>query len=541
LINKLELKKHFQKIKNVTLSQHFNMDENRLNYLTFRCDDLYLDASKNLINKETIDIYTKIANEISLKDKINNMFLGKKINITENRAVLHTALRDKDKKAVLLDGVDYRLEIESVYQKMFTFANKVINGEIVGVTNKKFKYVVNVGIGGSNLGVMMLDNALSHYNVSGIKNFFLSNIDSVNLDFILPQINLEETIFIIASKTFTTIETIENAKLLKKIVVEKLGESAINKHFVAISTNLKETSKFGINDSYVFGFWDFVGGRYSMWSAISLCLILSIGVDNFKEFLLGGSLMDEHFKNTDFDKNIPFMLAIIGDFYRNYYDFRSYAILPYSYNLKFLPSYLQQVDMESNGKYVSIENKQVDCSTGPVIFGEMGTDSQHSFFQLLHQGTDIIPCDLIGVLTPMNDNYYNHQILMANMFAQSEALMNGKTIEVVKEELKNKNFTEVEIDKIAVHKVFLGNRPTNTIVLEKLTPKSLGMLCSMYEHKVFVQGVLWNINSYDQWGVELGKELANKIMLDFESEGFVNKHDLSTASLIEMFKNKIKK
>ena len=320
-----------------------------------------------------------------------------------------------------------------------------------------------------------------------------------------------------------------------------MGESAINKHFVAISTNLKETSKFGINDSYVFGFWDFVGGRYSMWSAISLCLILSIGVDNFKEFLLGGSLMDEHFKNTDFDKNIPFMLAIIGDFYRNYYDFRSYAILPYSYNLKFLPSYLQQVDMESNGKYVSIENKQVDCSTGPVIFGEMGTDSQHSFFQLLHQGTDIIPCDLIGVLTPMNDNYYNHQILMANMFAQSEALMNGKTIEVVKEELKNKNFTEIEIDKISVHKVFLGNRPTNTILLEKLTPKSLGMLCSMYEHKVFVQGVLWNINSYDQWGVELGKELANKIMLDFESEGFVNKHDLSTASLIEMFKNKIKK
>lgn len=530
------LMNEYNRFKDVTLNELFDKDENRALRYAIEFDGLYYDYSKNRFDDNVLQALFELAKEHRLKERIEAMFSGEKINITENRAVLHTALRNFSGKPVMVDGVDVMPEIRRVLAKMKTFSDDVRNGTFRGATGKKLKNIVNIGIGGSDLGPFMAVQALQKYADKEINSYFISNIDGTACAEVLNKIKPEETLFIVASKTFTTIETLTNAKTCRAWLVEALGESAVKNHFVALSTNAKAVAEFGIDVNNMFEFWDFVGGRYSMWSAIGLSIALAVGFENFEEMLKGAEAMDKHFKETAFEKNIPVIMALIGIWYNDYYNIHRYGVIPYDQYLKFLPSYLQQLDMESNGKSVRLDNKKItDYATGPALFGGAGTDVQHSFFQLLHQGTEPVPVDFIIPAISLNESGVHHEILLANVLAQAEALMKGKTVEEAAAELKAAGKSEVEIEKLKLNKSFDGNRPSNMFVIDKLTPYTLGMLVAMYEHKVFVQGVIWEIDSFDQWGVELGKQLALKILPELQGKAEA-KHDGSTLSLIRKIK-----
>lgn len=536
-----KLEQHYETIKNVSMKKMFDSDENRFNKYHIVHNDILFDYSKNIINDDTLKILFQLAESANLKHAINDMFVGKPINNTEKRAVLHTALRDSSNTPLYIDGIDVKILIKEVLSKMQKFVNDVHSGKWKGFSGKKITDIVNIGIGGSDLGPAMVCEALKHYKQLGINIHFVSNIDGSHLSETLKALNPETTLFIIASKTFTTQETITNANTAKKWFLNNgaKNELDIAKNFVALSTNRKAVIDFGINPENMFEFWNWVGGRYSLWSAIGLSIALYIGMDNYKDLLLGANQIDEHFKNTELDKNIPVILALLGIWYNNFFNSKTYSIIPYDQYLEKLPDYLQQLDMESNGKNISKEGNQINYSTAPVLWGKAGTNAQHSFFQLIHQGTQIIPIDFLVAINPLNSLSNHHNMLVSNCFAQAEALMKGKTKEEVINELEKNNISRDEINIIVNHKVFNGNRPSNTIVYKKLTPKTLGAILAIYEHKVFVQGVIWNINSFDQWGVELGKQLAGNILKDIEAKDIINNHDVSTNGLIDFYKKNI--
>ena len=501
---------------------------------------MHVDYSKNLINDEIMRHLFALARERGLEDKIKAMFGGKKINQTENRAVLHIALRHRQKTPIYVDGRDVMPQINTVLEKIRDFSEAVRLGRFTGYTGKKLTDIVNIGIGGSDLGPFMACEALKPYWAKDIHCHFISNIDGTACAEVLNKLNPETTLFIVASKTFTTIETLTNAKTCRHWLAEALGEHAVAKHFVALSTNKAEVEKFGINAENMFEFWDFVGGRYSMWSAIGLIIAIAIGYKNFERLLEGANAMDEHFANTPLEQNIPVVLALIGIWYNNFYNIHRYAVIPYDQYLQYLPAYLQQLDMESNGKSVTLDNKFVNYATGPVLFGGAGTNVQHSFFQLLHQGTEIVPIDFIIPAISHNEIGNHHQILLSNILAQGEALMHGKTEEEAALELEKAGKSKTEIARLKKYKSFSGNRPSTTIIFKKIDPYALGQLVAMYEHKVFTQGIIWNINSFDQFGVELGKQLALNILPEIEGTAFGVEHDSSTAALINYIK-KIRK
>ena len=461
------------------------------------------------------------------------MFAGDRINLTEDRAVLHTALRNRSERPVLVDGVDVMPDVRAVLRQMRGFVSKVRSGKWKGYTGQAITDIVNIGIGGSDLGPVMACQALAAYAKKGLTAHFVSNVDPTHLAEVLKRVQPETTLFVIASKTFTTQETLANAHAARAWFLKKAKkQAAVAKHFVAVSTNAEEVSKFGIDTANMFGFWDWVGGRYSLWSAIGLPIALYLGMDHFEELLAGGFDMDEHFRTAPLDKNMPVVMALIGLWYNNFWDAQSYAVLPYDQYLARFPAYLQQLDMESNGKGVTREGKRVKVSTGPILFGEPGTNGQHAFYQLIHQGTKLVPCDFIAAAETQNPVADQHDILLSNFLAQTEALMKGKTEAEVQAELAASGMSPAEIRELLPHKVFPGNRPTNSILYRKLTPRTLGRLIALYEHKVFVQGVIWNVNSYDQWGVELGKQLAKAILPEIKAAGPVTSHDGSTNGLM---------
>ena len=529
--------KHFA---GTQMKDMFAADPKRAEKYSEQIESMLVDYSKNLINSEVMAALFNLARERGLKEKIADMFAGKKINTTENRAVLHTALRNRADTPIYVDGRDVMPQIDAALDKIRDFSEAVRLGRFTGYTGKKLTNIVNIGIGGSDLGPFMACEALRHYWAKDINCYFISNIDGTGCAEVLNKIDPETTLFIIASKTFTTIETLTNARTCRKWLVDALGEHAVAKHFIALSTNKEEVEKFGINSDNMFVFWDFVGGRYSIWSSIGMIIAIAIGYKNFERMLDGAYAMDRHFAETEFEHNIPVILALIGIWYNNFYGIHRYCVIPYDQYLRYFPIYLQQMDMESNGKSISLDNKYVDYSTGPVLFGGAGTDVQHSFFQLLHQGTEIVPTDLIVPAISHNEIGAHHQILLANVLAQGEALMRGKTEDEVIVELEAAGKPSTEINRLKKYKSFSGNRPTNTIVLRKIDPYSLGMLIAMYEHKVFVQGVIWNINSFDQFGVELGKKMALNILPELQGMKRNTQHDCSTSTLINYIK-KIRK
>ncbi len=527
-----KLKSHYKKMRSMQMRDLFEADEKRADKFTVQTDFMYCDFSKNRINGKTIKYLLRLADECGLHEAIEAMFSGQRINTTENRPVLHTALRNRGNAPVYVDGKNIMPQINEVLAKMRDFSEAVRFGKFKGYTGKKLTSIVNIGIGGSDLGPVMATEALRKYWAKDINCYFISNIDGTACAEILNKLNPETTLFIVASKTFTTIETLTNARTCRKWLVDALGEHAVAKHFVALSTNEEEVKKFGINPDNMFEFWDFVGGRYSMWSAIGLSIAIAVGMDNFEKMLDGAYAMDRHFRETDFEHNIPVILAMLGIWYNNFFNYKSYAVIPYDEYLRYVPAYLQQLDMESNGKYVSKDNKMVHYMTGPVLFGGAGTNVQHSFFQLIHQGTTVIPCDFIIPAISHNEIGEHHEILVANVLAQGEALMRGKTTKEVTEELAKSGKTKEEIAALKKFKTFEGNRPSNTIVFKKIDPYSLGALIAMYEHKVFVQGIIWNINSFDQMGVELGKQLAKNILPELQGNALGVAHDSSTSNLI---------
>ncbi len=518
----------------------FAQDPLRAEKYSLQLDNMYVDYSKNLINEDVMRELFELARERGVEDKIKAMFSGQKINQTENRAVLHIALRHKQKTPIYVDGRDVMPQIYAVLEKIHDFSEAVRLGKFTGYTGKKLTNIVNIGIGGSDLGPFMACEALKPYWAKDIKCYFISNIDGTACAEVLNRLDPETTLFIVASKTFTTIETLTNAKTCRRWLIEALGEHAVAKHFVALSTNKEEVEKFGINPDNMFEFWDFVGGRYSMWSAIGLIIAIAIGFKNFERLLEGANAMDEHFANAPLEHNIPVILALIGVWYNNFYNIHRYAVIPYDQYLQYLPAYLQQLDMESNGKSVTLDNKWVNYATGPALFGGAGTNVQHSFFQLLHQGTEAVPVDFIVPAISHNEIGNHHQILLSNILAQGEALMQGKTEEEAALELEKAGKSKAEIQRLKKNKSFKGNRPSTTIIFKKIDPFALGQLIAMYEHKVFVQGVIWNINSFDQFGVELGKKLALNILPEIEGTAFGVEHDSSTAALINHIK-KIRK
>ncbi len=527
-----DLEKNYAEIRGETMRDMFAADPDRFEEFSVSLGSLLLDYSKNRINGETMKLLIALAKEAGLEKARDAMFCGEKINTTENRAVLHTALRNRSDRPVYVDGKDVMPQIKTVLEKMKTFSNAVRDGQWKGATGKAITDVVNIGIGGSDLGPVMVVEALKHYQKKGLNTHFVSNVDGTHIVETLKNLNPETTLFIVASKTFTTQETLTNAKTARDWLVAALGEDAVAKHFVALSTNTEEVKKFGINPANMFEFWDWVGGRYSLWSAIGLSIAIAVGYDNFVELLTGGFEMDEHFRNAPLEKNIPVILGVLGVWYHNFFGAEAYAVLPYDQYLHRLPAYLQQADMESNGKGVSKDGKPVSYTTGPILFGEPGTNGQHSFYQLIHQGTHLIPCDFIVPAISLNETGDHHPILLSNVFAQAEALMKGKTAAEVRAEFEAQGASEEKIQSLLNHKIFSGNRPSNMILVEKIDPKTLGRLIAMYEHKIFVQGVIWNVNSYDQWGVELGKQLAKKILPEIKSATTVTSHDSSTNGLI---------
>ncbi|MDI9874246.1 MULTISPECIES: glucose-6-phosphate isomerase [Bacteroidota] len=523
-------------VEQTPLKELFTADSERFEKYSIRFEDILVDYSKNLINEKTKAALIALANECELDDAIERMFTGDLINKTENRAVLHVALRNRSNTPIAVGGEDVMPAVNAVLDKMKDFSEKVISGAWKGYSDQAITDVVNIGIGGSDLGPVMVTEALKPYK-NHLNLHFVSNVDGTHIAEVLKKVNPETTLFLIASKTFTTQETMANAHSARDWFVANGGSlEAVAKHFVAISTNEKEVVKFGIDSANMFGFWDWVGGRYSLWSAIGLSIVLSIGFENFIELLEGAHAMDKHFRTTDFNENIPVILALVGIWYNNFFDADSHALLPYDQYMHRFAAYFQQGDMESNGKYVGRDGKAVDYQTGPIIWGEPGTNGQHAFYQLIHQGTKLIPCDFLAPAQSQNVIGNHHQLLLSNFFAQTEALMNGKTYEEVVAEFEKAGKSAEEIAELAPFKVFQGNRPTNSILFKKLTPRTLGSLVAMYEHKIFVQGVIWNIFSYDQWGVELGKQLANKILPELASEDSITSHDSSTNGLINAYK-----
>lgn len=526
---------HFEEIKNEHIREFFS-DSERFERFSIRFGDILLDYSKNRINAETRGLLIQLAEECGLRDAIDAMFSGEKINQTEDRAVLHTALRNPAKNGFILEGRDILPDIHRVLDKMEKFSDQLISGNWKGYTGKAITDIVNIGIGGSDLGPVMVTEALKAYS-NHLKLHFVSNVDGTHIAETLKKLDPETTLFMIASKTFTTQETMANAFSARSWFLKSdAHEADVAKHFVAISTNGQGVSKFGIDTANMFEFWDWVGGRYSLWSGIGLSIACGIGFKNFRALLEGAHEADEHFKNTPFGENIPVILALLGIWYTNFFDAESHAILPYDQYMHRFAAYFQQGDMESNGKSTDRNGKSVDYQTGPVIWGEPGTNGQHAFYQLIHQGTRLIPCDFIAPAQSHNPIGNHHQLLLSNFFAQTEALMNGKSREEVENELKSAGKTAEEISKLAPFKVFEGNKPSNSILVKKIDPKTLGSLIAFYEHKIFVQGVIWNIFSFDQWGVELGKQLAGRILPELENEQEVKGHDSSTNGLINQYK-----
>lgn len=531
------LLRHRKVMEKTTLRQLFTEDKRRFDRFSLRFGDMLLDYSKNRATEETMRLLFDLAREAGVEEYRNRMFAGEKINFTENRAVLHIALRNLDNDPILVDGVDVMPEVNRVLEQMRRFSDAVRSGRWKGYTGKKIRHVVNIGIGGSDLGPVMICEALKHYQ-DGPEPRFVSNVDAT--DFVEKTRGLDpaETLFIVASKTFTTQETMTNAATARAWLLAKLkNEKAVARHFVALSTNRSEVEKFGIDAENMFAFWDWVGGRYSSWSAIGLSICCAVGFARFRELLAGAHDMDKHFLTAPLEKNLPVILALLGVWYGNFWGAASHAILPYDQYLHRFAAYFQQGDMESNGKHVDRSGKTVDYQTGPIIWGEPGTNGQHAFFQLIHQGTRLIPCDFIAPAVSLNPRGDHHLKLLANFFAQTEALMAGKTLAEVKAEMLAAGTPAAEVNRLAPHRAFVGNRPTNSILIREITPRSLGSLIAMYEHKIFVQGAIWRINSFDQWGVELGKVLAKKILAEEEAilagkKPDLSGHDSSTAGLI---------
>ncbi len=532
-----KLAAHFREMKSVQMKDLFLKDPERFSKFSLKFGNIIIDFSKNMITEKTLKLLLELTAEVDLKDAIAKMFSGDKINETENRAVLHTALRNRSNAPVIVDGKDVMPEVNAVLNQMKVFSEKIISGEWRGFSGKAISDIVNIGIGGSDLGPVMVTEALKFYQKPHIDIHFVSNVDGTHLAETLKKLDPETTLFMVASKTFTTQETMTNAHSARKWFLDKVqNETFIKKHFAAISTNKPAVEKFGIDPENMFVFWDWVGGRYSLWSAIGLSICCSIGFENFSELLEGAFQMDKHFKETSFEKNIPVILALIGIWYNNFFQTETHAILPYDQYLHRFAAYFQQGDMESNGKYIDRNGNEVDYQTGPIIWGEPGTNGQHAFYQLIHQGTKLIPCDFLAPAVSHNPIGDHHQKLLSNFFAQTEALMKGKSKKEVLEELKNSGKSEEEIEKLIPFKIFKGNKPTNSILFKKLIPRTLGSLIAMYEHKIFVQGIIWNIFSFDQWGVELGKQLAKKILPELENDERISNHDSSTNGLINAFK-----
>ncbi|WP_341200179.1 glucose-6-phosphate isomerase [Croceibacter atlanticus] len=529
------LKDHFESIKAEKMKDWFAKNPQRAEEFSIAWKDVYVDYSKNRITAETKQLLLNLADEVKLKDAIEAQFSGEKINQTEDREVLHTALRDTKTK-VSVNGESISKDVQDNLDHMQSFSESIINGDWKGHTGKPITDVVNIGIGGSDLGPQMVVDALQFYK-NHLYVHFVSNVDGDHISETLKHLNPETTLFVIVSKTFTTQETLTNANTARRWFLKNAEESAIAKHFVAVSTNATAIKDFGISEENSFTMWNWVGGRFSLWSSVGLSISLAVGFNNFKQLLDGAKDMDSHFRNTEFSENIPVITALLTVWYNNFYGAESEAIIPYSQYLQKLAPYLQQGIMESNGKGIDRDGKQIDYETGTIIWGEPGTNSQHAFFQLIHQGTKLIPSDFIGFKTSLHGNTEHHDKLMANYFAQTEALLQGKDETTVVSELKNKGLSESEIKALTPFKIFEGNRPTTSILIDKLTPKSLGSLIAMYEHKLFVQGVIWNIFSYDQWGVELGKQLANTILEDLKADGLKHTHDASTSKLLKRYKS----
>jgi glucose-6-phosphate isomerase len=531
------LSSDFNRLQHIHLKDLFTADKNRANTYSLLFQNIYFDFSKNIIDESSFQHLIDLAKESGLKKAILAQFSGEPINQTENRAVLHTALRANTSKVINVHGKNIIPDIQAVKQQMKQFSEAIIFGNWKGYTGKAITDVVNIGIGGSDLGPVMVTEALKAYK-NHLNLHFVSNVDGTHIAEVLKKVNHETTLFLIASKTFTTQETMANAFTARDWFLTSAKDlNHVTKHFVALSTNAKEVANFGIDVANMFQFWDWVGGRYSLWSAIGLSICLSLGFSNFEKLLEGAQEMDEHFETTEFNQNIPVILGLLGIWYVNFFKAATHAILPYDQYMHRFAAYFQQGDMESNGKTIDRTGKRVNYATGPVIWGEPGTNGQHAFYQLIHQGTQLIPADFIAPAISQNPTGNHHTLLMSNYFAQTEALMNGKTKEAVENELNQANLSPEAIDKLSPFKVFEGNKPTNSFLVKQINPKTLGSLIAMYEHKIFVQGVIWNIFSYDQWGVELGKQLANSILPELENEDMITSHDSSTNALINQFKN----
>ncbi len=533
-----KLLKHYEEIKETHMRDWFSKDKERASRYFVQLESLSLDYSKNRLNDTTLKLLFELANDCSLKEKIEAMFKGEKINTTEKRAVLHTALRSLNDTEILLDNMEVLKSVRSVLKRMRAFSDSVRSGKRLGYTNQVITDIVNIGIGGSDLGALMVCTALKRYGHPRLKMHFVSNVDGTQILDVLEKINPTSTLFIVASKTFSTQETLTNALTARKWFVERSGdEKHIAKHFVAVSTNKEAVQQFGIDEHNMFEFWDFVGGRYSLWSAIGLSIMIYLGKKNFNALLKGAYLMDEHFRNAPFESNLPVLMGLIGVWYINFFQSKSHLIAPYDQYLRHFPKFIQQLDMESNGKRISKKGEIIPYDTCPVVWGDMGINAQHAFFQLLHQGTHLIPIDFIASLDKKPNAKGHHEILFSNVLAQAQAFMKGKSYEEAFGELLSKGLDKDEAKDLAHHRVFFGNRPSNILLLEKISPSNIGALVALYEHKVFVQGVIWDINSFDQWGVELGKELAVPILQELEGHKSNAYFDSSTKHLIELYKN----
>ncbi len=530
------LLKHFEEVKDEKILSFFEKNKNRANDLSFKWEDFYVDVSKNRLTTKTLRLLLDLAEQINLKQAISSCFSGDKINETEDRAVLHTALRNPNANKLLVDGLNIVPQIHETKLKIKAFTDAVVSGEKIGYTGKAITTIVNIGIGGSDLGPAMVVDALQYYK-NHLTTYFVSNVDGDHVNEVVKKLDPETTLFVIVSKTFTTQETLSNANTLRNWFLQTAPSEAVAKHFVAVSTNIEKVKAFGISEDAIFPMWNWVGGRFSLWSAVGLSISLSVGYAHFESLLDGAYKMDMHFKNESFDNNIPVILALIGIWYTNFFNAESEAVIAYSQYLNQFASYLQQASMESNGKSIDRNGNSVKYQTGSIVWGEPGTNSQHAFFQLIHQGTKLIPADFIGFTQSLHGNQEHQDKLMSNFIAQTEALLNGKTTIEVLEEFKSSNFSDKKQQSLLNFKIFEGNKPTNTIFIKKLTPQSLGKLVAMYEHKIFVQGVIWNVFSFDQYGVELGKQLANTILAEFDTSNNNVTHDPSTTNLIAHYKS----
>jgi len=535
----LALAKHYDEIKDVHMREMFDADAERFEKYSLQINDILYDYSKNRITDETIGLLMQLARDAGLSDKIEAMFDGEHINHTEDRAVLHTALRDNSSESIMVDGVDVLPEIKAERERVKALAEKIRTRKWRGASNQAITDVVNIGIGGSHLGPLMVNEALRPHSLHDLNVHFVSNIDENHINDTLEYLNPETTFFIIASKTFTTQDTMVNAETARQWFINKLGsEKYIHRHFSAVTSNVPLAKEFGIAEDNIFKMWDWVGGRYSLWSAIGLSTVIAIGSEAFDELLDGAHDVDVHFREAPLEENIPVLMGLLGVWYNNFFEAQSMAVLPYDQHLHRFPAYLQQADMESNGKYVDVQGEQVDYTTGPVIFGEIGIAGQHAFFQLLHQGTKLVPADILAPVYSFRCIARHHRALMSNVFAQTEALMRGKTEEEARAELEAEGLSGERLEKLVPNKVFPGNRPTSTLLFDTLDPKTLGAIVALYEHKIFVQGVVWNINSFDQWGVELGKQLAKSILHELNNNDYIGTHDSSTNGLINHYKRR---